>query len=267
MNEAQKQAKLYERQHAIYERRLYPIFLNALKKQVQPTIDWVASGLSSPPLDTLVDPKVFRLPIVRAYEMIGQLAAKREYFYIRDQEKVIIDFLIDKWRKIFYDYSVNYAYRISNELSETTREEIRKALLYATEHNLNADQTASYIRKEVQNKISRARSVTIARTETTTASNLGKDTGARTWLAEQNQKGYKQWLGRNDSRERHSHRATNNEIVPLDDKWTLTDDKGVSVQCGLPGETTLPANERINCRCTFLVMSERRYNRMQAQQQ
>lgn len=256
-------SNIYADQHRRYERRVYPIFLKALREQINPTLKWIIDNNDvNPPLDALVVPAVWRDPIVKAYEMIGMLSAKREYFFMRSTDKGALDFLIEAWRQIFYFYSINYAYRIENELSETTKEEIRRALQYSYENNLNADQTATYIRKKVYNEISRSRAVMIARTETTTAANLGKDTGARQWLKEQDQKGYKQWIGREDERERHTHWELNNDIIPIDDDWNVGTDRA-----GMPGDTRLSAGNRINCRCTQVYMSQRRYERLMSERQ
>lgn len=264
MNEGEKQALLYARQHKQYERRMYPIFLKALRLQLIPVMNWVAEFGTDPPLDALIKPSIFRIPINQAYEVVGTMAAKREYYYMRGIEgKGFIDFLVDKWRSLFNNYATTYAYRIENDLSETTKEEIRIALRYAYENTLNANQTAAYIRKSVYNEISRKRAVMIARTEATTASNLGKEVGAKEWLKETGQSGYKQWLGREDDRERHSHWEMNDDIIPMEQDWKLTDNKGVVSYGQRPGDTRLPANQRIMCRCTQLFLSARRYERMQ----
>lgn len=243
----------YAKQHAIYERRAYPVFLRALHDQVQPSIDWIVKQQEvNPPLDALVVPAIWRKPMIEVYQMIGMLAAKREYFNMVATDKGVLDFLVAKWRAIFYEYALNYSYRIENELSETTKETIRRTLAVAYEMNLNADQTAALIRKQVYNEISRSRAVMISRTETSTAANLGKDVGARQWLSDNDQKGYKQYIGREDSRERGRttdtmHWHLNDTIIPIDDNFTFTDENGVTSYAPMPGSTTLPANQRINC--------------------
>lgn len=269
ISEAKKQALLYARQHKQYERRIYPLFLRALRKQLEPVINWITEFGTDPPLEALVKPSIFRKPMQQAYGMVAVTAARREYYYMKGiEEKGLIDFLVEKWRALFNDYATTYAYRVESDLSETTKEEIRRALAYAYENQLNANQTAAYIKKSVYNQISRKRAVVIARTEATTASNLGKEAGAKEWLKESGQQGYKQWLGRADSRERgfgtdHGHWAMNDDIIPMEQDWELTDDKGVVSYGQRPGDTRLPANQRVNCRCSQLFMSARRYERMQ----
>jgi len=254
-------SNLYAKQHARYERRAYPIFLRALHEQIQPTIDWIkVNGPDNPPLDALVVPAIWRDPMVEVYQMIGMLAARREYFFMRNTDKGALDFLIEAWRQVFYTYAINYAYRQESELSETTKNEIRYALSVAYDNNLNTDETAAYIRKRVYNEISRSRAVMIARTETGTAASLGKMTGGKSWLSEQGQKGYKEFIGRADERERHTHWELNNDIIPIDEPFKFGTDLAQ-----FPCDVNLSAAERINCRCSFLIMSERRYNRLMAE--
>lgn len=254
--------ELYEKQLKRYAVRTYPIFLRALQSQVNPVVEYIRrTGNIDPPLDILVMPNVFIRPIQQSYEMVGMLAAKRQFYLMQGTEnKAIIDFLVDAWRAIFLDYATNYAYRIDNELSETTKEEIRRALAEAYEQNLNADRTATYIREKVGRKISRSRAVLISRTESATATNLGKRTGAESWLSENNEKGYKQWIGRNDGRERTTHIELNDKFEPLEEPFKVG---GFNAQ--YPGDKDLPADERCNCRCTVIYLSERRYNRMMAE--
>lgn len=250
---------LYEKQLKRYAVRTYPIFLRSLQSQVNPVVEYIRrTGNTNPPLDILVMPNVFIRPIQQSYEMVGMLAAKRQFYLMQGTEnKAIIDFLIDAWRSVFLDYATNYAYQIDNELSETTKEEIRQALAEAYEQGLNADRTATYIREKVGRRISRSRAVLISRTESATAANLGKRTGAESWLTENNEKGYKQWIGRNDGRERTTHIQLNDDIIPMDNNFMVGNDKGQ-----YPGDVNLSADERCNCRCTVIYMSERRYNRI-----
>lgn len=254
MTESQRIAELYAKQHSLYERRMYPIFLNVLRAQIQPVIDWIINMKDvNPPLDLLIDTKIFRPALIRSYQMIGITAAKREYYYMKGmEEKSIIEFLIDKWRSIFTNYAINYSYQIENELSETTKEEIRKALAYAYENNYNADRTATLIRRSVQGQISRTRALLIARTEATTASNLGKEAGAREWGAE-----FKQFIGREDNRERHTHVLLNDTIIPINDSFIFG-----GVPGSIPGDVKLPAKERIRCRCTVIYLTARTRDRL-----
>lgn len=259
MTEAQAVAIEYAKQHRNYERRIKPLFLNALRKNAEPALKWIESyGAENVPLDILVNPNDFIAPMINAYMIVAPLAAQREYFYQKRTKASILDILSGVWAGIFRVYSTTYAYRIQNNLSETTKELIREAIQEGYDLNLNANQLASYIRKKVSNEISRDRAVTIARTEATTASNLGKFQGAKSYFEDQGMKGYKQWIGRNDGRERHSHIMLNDDIIPMDEEWQVGNE-----QAERPGDLVLSGKERINCRCTQMFISERRYLRLQ----
>lgn len=246
----------YEAQHDIYSARIYPIFLNALRKQAEPALIQIDHGNYNYSPE-IIRPEVMQTPLMHSYQIVGIFSAKRQYYWMKfNDNKSAIGFLVDKWRLIFRDYALKYAYRIQNKLAETTRNEIRTALSEAYDQTLSVDQTARYVRKKVNGEISKSRATLIARTEATTATNLGKEQGAKSWLSEQGQKGYKQWLGRADSKERPTHIALNNRIIPMEDNFEVG---GELAQ--YPGDDGLSADERCNCRCTTLYMSERRYLR------
>jgi len=50
-------------------------------------------------------------------------------------------------------------------------------------------------------------------------------------------------------------------------EWEVTDNKGIVSRCNMPGDTRLPGNQSIQCRCTQLFMTKRRYDRIQAAKQ
>lgn len=264
MTQAERQRRDYIRQHSAYERRVRPIFLRALRQQIEPVVRWLEfNSIGEPPIDMLIDTTIFRVPMQQAYVTIGMTAAKRGYYQMRDDDlssKAGIDLLIDLWSSFFRMFALNYAYRIENELSETTKEEIRKALAEARELGYDNAKAATLIRKKVQNQISRTRATLIARTEATTASNMAQERGARSYLEETNQSGYQQWIGREDARERHTHRELNDDIIPMGQKWQVGQELA-----DMPGDTNLSAKERCNCRCTRLFMTERRYRRLMAE--
>lgn len=214
--------------------------------------------LSEPPLDILLQADVFRQPLQRAYEEIGLSAARREYYFQRgSEEKAAIDIFVSLWRDIFRDYATNYAYRIENELNETSKEEIRKALKKGYEEALSGDKLITRIRKSVGNEISRFRASLIARTEATTAASLGKEEGARSYFNETNQGGYQQWITRIDGKERHTHHELNGNVISMAENWTVGTETA-----RFPGDVNLSGKERIQCRCTRLFMSDALRNRL-----
>lgn len=268
MTNSQREALIYAKQHRLYEKRIRPLFLSALQKQVQPVIDWIERfGIETTiPVNELIPVDVFRVPMRRAYEMVAVTAARREYYNQRGQEeKGLLDILVNRWKQIFNDYAIEYAYRIENELAETTRQLIRDALKEAYEQKLNAERTITMIKRSVQGIISRRRATLIARTESGTAAMLGKTTGAKEYFKETNQSGYKEYIGRMDERERNSHRHLEGQIIPIDDNFEFQKKDGGTELAPYPCATTLSGENRIQCRCTVVFMSARRYERMQAE--
>lgn len=251
----------YENQRRNYEKRIRPLFIKALTQQVHPVIRWLEVNPGLPPIEALINTQIFVQPMIKSYQMIGNLSAKREYYYQRKQDgtKAITDFLSNLWETVINEYARSYAYRITNELSATTIETIQQALKEGYEAKLNNNQLAAYIRKKVQGTISKLRATLIARTESTTAANKGKEEGARSYFKEQGIKGYKEWIGRNDGRERPTHIRNNGSTIPIDEDFEVGTDLGLT-----PGALTLSAKERCNCRCTVIYMSERAFLRRES---
>jgi hypothetical protein len=228
-----------------------------MRKQIHPVISWLEINPGLPPIEALIQSDVYVKPMLLSYRTVGLLAAKREYYNQRNLDgKGIIDILSDAWAKIINNYASEYAYRITNELTQTTIREIQNALAYGYEQTMNNNQLAAYIRKRVQNEISRQRATLIARTESTTAANLGKEEGAKTYFNEQGIIGYKLYIGRNDGKERIDHLELNDTLIPIDENFDFGGELAPR-----PGAVSLSAAQRCNCRCVIQYMSERAANR------
>jgi len=90
----------------------------------------------------------------------------------------------------------------------------------------------------------------IARTETMGAVNGGSWSGASAYADLTGTEMFKQWFATRDSRTREDHRNAHRQVVPLTADfnvggWALS----------YPGDPDGPADEVINCRCTFLTLS------------
>lgn len=92
------------------------------------------------------------------------------------------------------------------------------------------------------------RATTVARTETLAAVNAGAYAGA---LAEAERSGdvapMKQWLATEDTRTRPTHRIADGQRTLLTSPFVVG-----GAQLQFPGDPRGPANEVINCRCSFL---------------
>jgi len=64
--------------------------------------------------------------------------------------------------------------------------------------------------------------------------------------------GTKKWLTRCDRKVRPSHWAAHNQVVGLDEFFTL----GSGAHCLYPRDESLPESEKDGCRCDMLVMIE-----------
>lgn len=234
----------YAQYHKTLERQLLPYFRRALKKNVQPSLDLAKSiGTNFIPV---IDSNIWTDVYIEVFNLVGQKTARKEYYRQRNLESIeikesAIDIFRDVWSRILNQYAYEYVYKIQNSLNQRTIEIIQSALNESNQLGLDQDGSVRLFERLINGKL-RLRSLTFARTEATTISNLGKKIGATSWIDEQGGGGYKAWLGRNDARERETHLEENNTIIPIDDLH----DVGGSF-CQHPGDTNLPLDEKINC--------------------
>jgi hypothetical protein len=130
--------------------------------------------------------------------------------------------------------------KLSGAVTETTRQQIRDVIAQARRDGVGVSQLAARIRTDVfGDTISKARSTTIARTETVGALNEGAMLKAK-------QGGIfraKQWVSQRDGRVRDSHRTAEGEgWIPIDQLYS----NGLEY----PHAPGSPAAEVINCRCS-----------------
>lgn len=244
-------AARYAKWHSIWERKAVPIFYKALVTSVTPVIR------------TLDPSTLLRSPWIEAYQKvyitIGMQAAQMEYNFLkRDSVKAApVNFNSEGWRKALLAAGHDIGFEFVNDLSETTLNQIREAILFAQANDYTNSQMAEAIYNYTLGQVGRRRALVISRTESTTASNIAKNEASKTYFKEIGESnGYKMWVSRADAAVRHSHVAENETIVPFDDMFKLTNGEGMR-----PGDPALPAEERVNCRCTFVAMSERLYRR------
>lgn len=90
----------------------------------------------------------------------------------------------------------------------------------------------------------------IARTETMGAVNAGTWNGAAAYAEITGESMFKQWYATRDTRTREDHAKAHRQVVPLDGQFNVG---GWSLS--YPGDPDGPADQVINCRCTFLTLS------------
>lgn len=131
-------------------------------------------------------------------------------------------------------------------VSHTTRTKIMNSLAEGLKAGDGADVMAASV--SAASRYQTARSLTIARTEVISASNLGSDTAARSFGIPLN----KSWLDTGDGppreRETHMEAGQTQQGLSLNEAFELA--SGAKLM--FPGDTSLnaDASETINCRCT-----------------
>lgn len=128
---------------------------------------------------------------------------------------------------------------ISDVVWQHTRDELQTGM--------QAGESIPQLRKRVQSvaEVSKARATMIARTEVIGAQNRG----SLGQMVAADMPGRKNWLATRDSRTRPSHANANGQTAALTGTDTTFTVGGVSMDG--PHDTTAPARETINCRCTL----------------
>jgi HK97 family phage portal protein len=143
-----------------------------------------------------------------------------------------------------------------DRISKTTTEKIMSTIEGGMKESLSIGEIASKIQEVA--KVSAGRAMTIARTETLIANSIG-EAAAMQDAAQVIPNLVKVWINANDERVRGNpgglypeseadHWSIMGEIVSHDEKYS----NGLSY----PRDTSGPANEIINCRCSQLAVSE-----------
>lgn len=139
-------------------------------------------------------------------------------------------------------------------ISENSQYRVQRLIERSSKEGLNEVEIAGKISK--LGRVSIARAALIARTETFAAMNYGQIESARYYAQEFQTKTYKVWAQVNDNRSRETHNEIEGEEKELNEDFTIIDTKGNSYDCEAPHDTSLPAGEVINCRCTLLFRNE-----------
>jgi hypothetical protein len=129
-------------------------------------------------------------------------------------------------------------------VNQTTRGLLAKELQGALDNRKTLRQLTRRIRDSVfGGEVSRKRSKTIAKTETTGAMNAGADLEGKSLAADWVITG-KEWLDANDVRTRTDHVDAGGQQVKADEDFTVGGES-----CSYPGDLRLSAKQRVHCRC------------------
>jgi len=151
---------------------------------------------------------------------------------------------VDEWFQSVEEWLANEGGEEIRGILETTRQDITQILSSAREDGLGSEEMAKRLEDEIE-EVNRQRGRVIARTEVITASNKASHEGARaTGLNLE-----KEWLDSSDSRVRLSHEVVDGQTKRIDEPFRWTSPESGEVEAMYPAEATLPAAERIQCRC------------------
>jgi hypothetical protein len=232
-------ARIEARYFRRFERRVYRIVLATLRE--------VAENPNAISRDS------FEKMYIRIYQEIGVNAASLEFGEIRKREPIKLEtppnFFLPFWNQFMTNYvRENLATRITNVTDNT-----RKAVAQAIQEGEQAGELRNAIAKRVRAVIvDRARSLAIAKTETTLARNKGKELSADQWRTETGQNLMKVWIHSGADNEREDHVNAQGKPVPKDGVFLIG---GTRMQ--YPGDPAGGASQVINCQCTHIYVSER----------
>ena len=257
-----KYHKTYLKLHKEYEAYAYPIIKKALDEQTGAVADFVNEDTFDNIelyIQFLVQQKPLYSGLEQIYTKVGVSAATFSYDWIRNSvPKTKKDFIIDFFNAAWYEEMVNYFRLIGGTkvqgIDNTTKDIINNLLANILGQNLSRREQAKLFEETLNDPaFNRARSLVIARTESTTAANHGINEGARSSDYEV----VKFWINTKDKRTRRSHLAMTMDRIGLNQFFMVRDPKtNVVTEMMYPGDVgtalnNIPASEVVNCRCVM----------------
>ena len=246
-----KYHKTYLKLHKEYEAYAYPIIKKALDDQTGAVADFVNEDTFDNIelyIQFLVQQKPLYSGLEQIYTKVGVSAATFSYDWIRNSvPKNKKDFIIDFFNAEWYQEMVNYFRLIGGTkvtgIDETTAEKVRNLLANILGQNLSRRDQAKLFEETLNDPaFNRARSLVIARTESTTAANFGINMGAESSDYEVQ----KFWINTKDKRTRRSHLLMTQDRIAINQPFIVG---GIPMM--YPGEVGAPAAEVVNCRCVM----------------
>ena len=137
------------------------------------------------------------------------------------------------------------------QVSDTTRSGIMRAIQNAQVEGLGVAQTAKAIRDSQSGFISKRRAATIARTETHNAASFANHMMAKTLEIPNLQK---RWVAVNDARTRGAHSMVSGTIIPIDDDFDVVV-RGITYKMAYPSDPRGGPANVINCRCALVYVT------------
>ena len=246
-----KYHKTYLKLHKEYEAYAYPIIKKALDDQTGAVADFVnEDNFDNIELyiQFLVQQKPLYSGLEQIYTKVGVSGATFSYDWIRNSvPKNKKDFIIDFFNAAWYEEMVNYFRLVGGTtvegIDDTTRDKINNLLANILGQNLSRRDQAKLFQETLNDpEYNRARSLVIARTESTKAANYGINMGAESSDYEVQ----KFWINTKDKRTRRSHLLMTQDRIAINQPFIVG---GIPMM--YPGEVGAPAAEVVNCRCVM----------------
>jgi hypothetical protein len=251
-----KYHKTYLKLHSEYEEYAYPLIKKALDEQTKAITNFIDED-NFDNLDIyiqfLVDQKPLYNALEKIYTKVGVSAATFSYDWIRNsvpksKKDFIIDFFNPEWYREMVEYFRLVGGTTVQGIDDTTRDKINNLLSNILGQNLSRRDQAKLFQETLNNpEYNRARSLVIARTESTKAANYGINMGAESSDYEVQ----KFWINTKDKRTRRTHLAMTTERIPINQPFMVG---GTAMM--YPGDVgnavnKVPAKEVVNCRCVM----------------
>jgi hypothetical protein len=246
-----KYHKTYLRLHKEYEAYAYPIIKKALDEQIAAITNFTNEDNFDDLqiyIQLLVDQKPLYTALERIYGRVGVSAATFSYDWIRNSvPKSRKDFILDFFNPEWYREMVEYFRFIGGNkitgIDQTTSDKIKTLLENILGLNLSRRDQAQLFQQTLNSPdFNRARSLVIARTESTTSANYGINMGAESSDYEVE----KFWINTKDKRTRFSHLVMTQDTIAINQPFIVG---GVPMM--YPGDPSAPAAEVVNCRCVM----------------
>jgi len=251
-----KYHKTYLKLHSEYEKYAYPLIKKALDEQIDAVLKFTDETNFDDLevyLQFIVQQKPLYDALEKIYAKVGVSAATFSYDWIRNsvpksKKDFITDFFNAEWFKEMVEFFRFIGFTKVTGIDQTTREKIQNVLADILGQNLSRREQAKLFEETLSRPdFNRARSLVIARTESTTAANYGIQIGAESSDYEVN----KFWINTKDKRTRHTHLAMTTERIGINQPFNV----GGTLMM-YPGEPSnkfniIPAAEVVNCRCVM----------------
>ena len=246
-----KYHKTYLKLHKEYEAYAYPIIKKALDEQTGAVADFVNEDTFDNIelyIQFLVQQKPLYSGLEKIYTKVGVSAATFSYDWIRNSvPKNKKDFIIDFFNAEWYEEMVNFFRLVGGTtvqgIDDTTKNIINNLLSNILGQNLSRRDQAKLFQETLNDpEYNRARSLVIARTESTKSANFGINMGAESSDYEVQ----KFWINTKDKRTRRSHLLMTQDRIAINQPFIVG---GTPMM--YPGEVGAPAAEVVNCRCVM----------------